>query len=260
MSEPPPQAPDAPRLDGAVALVTGATRGLGLAVARAFAARGASLVLAARDGSLLRTLTRSFREAGAPDVLAVTGDVAAPEVPARIAGAIRDRFGRLTSLVNNAGRLGPRVPIAEYPDAEWDATLAVNLTAPFRLIRACFPLLLTAAAAGGPAPTIVNVSSGVGRVGKAHWGAYAVSKFGVEGLTQVLAAEVGELTVLAINPGPTRTAMRAVAYPEEDPATLTPPEEVARVFVWAAGSPEARRHHGQSLDAQALLEAWRSTP
>jgi NAD(P)-dependent dehydrogenase (short-subunit alcohol dehydrogenase family) len=109
------------------------------------------------------------------------------------------------------------------------------------------------------------VTSGVGRVGKARWGAYAVSKFGLEGLTQVLAAELAEgppdappaITVLAINPGPTRTAMRAAAYPAEDPATVTPPDEVARVFVWAAGHPDARLHHGESLDAEVLLEAWR---
>jgi NAD(P)-dependent dehydrogenase (short-subunit alcohol dehydrogenase family) len=261
----PPPAPDAIRLDGAVALVTGATRGLGAAVARAFAARGASLVLTARDGVLLRTVVRSLHAAGAPEVLPVAGDLADPDVVRRAADAARARFGRLTCLVNNAARLGPRVAIADYPEAEWDATLAVNLTAPFRLIRACLPLLRAAATPGGLGPTIINVSSGVGRRGKARWGAYAVSKFGIEGLTQVLAADLADgppdapppVVALAINAGPTRTAMRAAAYPQEDPATVTPPEEVARVFVWAAGSPDARVYHGQTVDAQAILAAWR---
>jgi NAD(P)-dependent dehydrogenase (short-subunit alcohol dehydrogenase family) len=192
-----------------------------------------------------------------------------------VASAVRDRFGRLTCLVNNAGRLGPRVPIADYPEAEWDATIAANLTAPFRLIRACLPLLRRETMAdGAPAPgfreagaraaTIVNVTSGVGRVGRPRWGAYAASKFGLDGLTQVLAAELAEgppdapppITVLAINPGPTRTAMRAAAYPQEDPATVASPDDIARVFVWAVGHPEAHVHHGESLDAQALLAAW----
>ncbi len=111
--------------------------------------------------------------------------------------------------------------------------------------------------------SIINLSSGVGRTGKARWGAYAVSKFGIEGLTQVLAAETAtpgqpqRLVVLAVNPGPTRTAMRAAAYPEEDPATVAPPEAVARVLVWAAGHPDATARHGASLDARTLLDEWR---
>jgi NAD(P)-dependent dehydrogenase (short-subunit alcohol dehydrogenase family) len=242
-------------MDGAVALVTGASRGLGAAVARAFAARGASLVVAARDGSLLRERARGFQAAGAPEVVPVAVDLTAADGPPRLALAARERFGRVTCLVNNAGRLGPRVPLADYADAEWDATLAVNLTAPFRLIKALLPLLRAA----GPGATVLNVSSGAGRVGKARWGAYAVSKFGIEGLTQVLAAEVraegSPVTVLAINPGATRTQMRAAAYPDEDPRTVPLPDEVAQAFVWAAASPEARARHGESLEARDLLRA-----
>ncbi len=253
-----------PRLDGAVALVTGASRGLGEAIARAFARQGAALALVARDGARLAALARDLEAAGSPGVLTVAADLTAPQAPQRLASAVRERFGRLTCLVNNAGRLGPRVLLVDYPDDEWELTLAVNVTAPFRLVKACLPLLRLPGGPG-PAPSLINVSSGVGRVGRARWGAYAVSKFAIEGLTQVLAAEVSPepsagspgLLVLALNPGPTRTAMRAEAYPEEDPATLPPPEEIAPVFVWAAGSPAARRHHGQSLDAQALLAAWR---
>ncbi len=243
------------RLDGAVALVTGASRGLGAAVARLFASRGAALALVARDGGLLRNEARALLAAGAQEALPIPADLADPGAPARIADTVRSRFGRLTCLVNNAGRLGPRVPIADYPDAEWDATLAVNLSAPFRLVKACLPLLR---AESPRFASIVNVSSGVGRTGKARWGAYAVTKFAIEGLTQVLAAETGGsgLVVLAINPGPLRTAMRAAAYPQEDPATVTPPEEVARVFLWAAAHPEARARHGASLDAPSLLAGW----
>lgn len=245
------------RLDGAVALVTGASRGLGAAVARLFASRGAALVTVARDGGLLRTQARSLLAAGAPEVAPLAADLADPGAPTRIAEAVRGRFGRLTCLVNNAGRLGPRVPIAEYPEAEWEATLNVNLTAPFRLIKACLPLLRPYGSAGFA--SVLNVSSGVGRIGKARWGAYAVSKFGIEGLTQVLAAETTGtgLLVSAVNPGPTRTAMRAAAYPEEDPATVAPPEEIAKVLLWAAAHPEAPATHGKTLDAPDLLARWR---
>lgn len=243
------------RLDGAVALVTGASRGLGAAVARLFASRGAALALVARDGALLRSQARRLLAAGAPDVLPLAADLADPGAPARVAAAVRDRFGRLTCLVNNAGRLGPRVPLAEYPDAEWEATLAVNLTAPFRLIKACLPLLRADAPAFA---SIINLSSGVGRTGKARWGAYAVSKFGIEGLTQVLAAETAGsgLVVLAVNPGPTRTGMRAAAYPEEDPATVPAPETVARALLFTAAHPDAAARHGESLDAPRLLADW----
>jgi NAD(P)-dependent dehydrogenase (short-subunit alcohol dehydrogenase family) len=176
-------------------------------------------------------------------------DVADRDQVKDLAGEIMRRFGRLHVLVNNASLLGPRVPLVEYPEEEWEAVIAVNLTGPFLVTKACLPLM-TAAGEG----SIINVSSGVGRIGKPRWGAYAASKFGLEGLTQVLAAELEPLhiRVNAVNPGGTRTAMRAAAYPEEDPLTLPTPEQVTPVFVYLA-SDESRKITGQSLEARDFL-------
>ena len=152
---------------------------------------------------------------------------------------------KLDVLVHSAGILGPKIPLDSYPAEDWDEVIQVNLTAPFLLTQALLPLLRK-----GFHPSVTFISSGVGRVGRAEWGAYAVSKFGVEGLTQVWADELqGEnIRVNAVNPGGTRTQMRAAAYPEEDPKTLPTPEEISPVFVWLARSDTTI--NGQSLEAR----------
>jgi NAD(P)-dependent dehydrogenase (short-subunit alcohol dehydrogenase family) len=148
-------------------------------------------------------------------------------------------------LVHSAGTLGVKVPLAEYPTEVWDEVIHLNLTVPFLLTKALLPLLRK-----GDRPSVVFVSSGAGRRGRGGWGAYSVSKFGVEGLTQVWADELRRegIRVNAVNPGGTRTRMRALAYPEEDPETLPTPDEVAPVFVWLARADT--RVTGQSLDAR----------
>jgi NAD(P)-dependent dehydrogenase (short-subunit alcohol dehydrogenase family) len=179
-------------------------------------------------------------------------DLANAEDIRRLIATVRGRFGRLDVLVNNAGILGPHARLADYPDDDWDAVVAVNLTAVFRVSKAALPLM----SRGG---SIINVSSGVGRVGRAGWGAYCVSKFGVEGMTQVLAEELRDqgIRVNAVNPGGTRTAMRAAAYPDEDPETLPTPDDLVPIFVFLA-SAESEGMTGRSLDARG----WRpvSTP
>jgi len=236
------------RLTGKVALVTGGSRGVGKAVAAAYAAEGADVVVVARDRHRLEAAAAEIRKEGRR-VVAFLADVAERGKPQALGGLIRREFGRLDVLVNNASSLGPRVPILEYPEEEWERVIAVNLHGPFFVIKACLPVMM--ATGGG---SIINVSSGVGRVGKPRWGAYAVSKFGVEGLTQVLAAELQPfgIRVNAVNPGGTRTAMRATAYPEEDPLTLPTPEEITPVFVYLA-SDESRGVTGQSLEARDFL-------
>jgi NAD(P)-dependent dehydrogenase (short-subunit alcohol dehydrogenase family) len=236
------------RLTGKVALVTGGSRGIGKAVAAAYAAEGADVVVVARDRHRLEAAAAEIRKEGRR-VVAFLADVAERGKAHALGGLIRREFGRLDVLVNNASSLGPRVPILEYPEEEWERVIAVNLHGPFFVIKACLPVMM--ATGGG---SIINVSSGVGRVGKPRWGAYAVSKFGVEGLTQVLAAELQPfgIRVNAVNPGGTRTAMRATAYPEEDPLTLPTPEEITPVFVYLA-SDESRGVTGQSLEARDFL-------
>ena len=176
--------------------------------------------------------------------VAVPADLTRREDVACLVEAIRERFGRLDVLVNNAGILGAHAPIAEYPEDAWDVVVAANLTAVFRLTKAALPLMPH----GG---SIINVSSSVGRIGRAGWGAYSVSKFGVEGLSQVLADELRErgIRVNTVNPGGTRTAMRAAAYPDEDSLTLPSPDDVTPIFVYLA-SDESLDVTGRAFDAR----------
>jgi len=236
-------------LTGRVALITGASQGIGQAVAAAFGREGAALVLCARQPGPLEHVAAALRGQGV-DVLALSADLSRGPDIAALAEAARKRFGRLHVLVNNASALGPMVPLADYPLEAWETVLAVNLTGPFLLTRACLPLLR--AAGGG---SVINVSSGVGRAGRKGWGAYAVSKFGLEGLTQVLADELREerIRVNAVNPGGTRTAMRAAAVPGEDPATLPTPEAITPVFLYLA-SEASREVTGKSLDARDWID------
>ncbi|HXG52336.1 MAG TPA: SDR family NAD(P)-dependent oxidoreductase [candidate division Zixibacteria bacterium] len=237
-------------LAGKTALVTGASRGIGKAVALAFARAGAAVLICARGVEALRAAEAELRGAGAT-VIAVGADVGRAEDVDELMRAARERFGGLDILVNNASLLGPRVAIVEYPRAAWEEVLRVNLTGPFLLIQEALRIMIPRRSG-----SIINVSSGVGRVGKPRWGAYCASKFALEGLTQMVAEEVREygVRVNSVNPGPTRTAMRAAAYPEEDPLSLPAPEEIAGVFVYLASDASAAVT-GQALEARD----WRKT-
>jgi len=236
------------RLKGKVALVTGGSQGIGRAVAAAYAREGATVIVTARHLERLEAAAAEIRKGGG-NVVPLRADVADRQQVQQLAGEIKRRFDGLHVLVNNASLLGPRVPILEYPEEDWEAVVAVNLHGPFFVIKACLPLMIPTG--GG---SIINVSSGVGRIGKPRWGAYAASKFALEGLTQLLAAELQPLhiRVNAVNPGGTRTGMRAAAYPEEDPLTLPTPEQITPVFVYLA-SDESRDVTGQSLEARDFL-------
>ena len=236
------------RLQGKVALVTGGSQGIGRAVAAAYAREGATVILTARHRERLEAAAAEIRKGGG-DVVPLRADVVDRQQVQQLAGEVKRRFDGLHVLVNNASLLGPRVPILEYPEEDWEAVVAVNLHGPFFVIKACLPLMIPTG--GG---SIINVSSGVGRIGKPRWGAYAASKFALEGLTQLLAAELQPLhiRVNAVNPGGTRTGMRAAAYPEEDPLTLPTPEQITPVFVYLA-SDESRDVTGQSLEARDFL-------
>ena len=238
------------RLQGKAALITGASRGIGRGIAEAFAREGASVFLCARGEEALRDAARELEAAGA-SVSYRAADVSDPKDAERLVASALERFPDLEILVNNASILGRRAPIAETDVATWDEVLRVNTSSLFYVTRPLIPHLVARGRG-----SIVNVSSSVGRKGKPNWGAYAVSKFGLEGFTQVVAAELepSGVRVNSVNPGATRTDMRAEAYPEEDPLSLPTPEEIAEIFVHLA-SDESRSVTGQTFEARDYLKA-----
>ncbi|TCJ18132.1 SDR family oxidoreductase [Rubrobacter taiwanensis] len=230
-------------MEGKTVLITGASRGLGKALALACAREGADLVLNSRSAESLEPVTVEATGFGVR-VMQAPGDVTDSGFVERMVSEAAERFGRIDVLYNNAGILGPRVEIVEYPEDEWRAVLEANLTGPFLVSKAVIPHMPE----GG---SIVNVTSGVSVEGRAKWGAYSVSKFGLEGLTQILAAELQErgIRVNSVDPGGMRTEMRAAAYPDEDPMTRIPPEENTDVFLYLA-SDDSRGVTGRRFKAQ----------
>jgi NAD(P)-dependent dehydrogenase (short-subunit alcohol dehydrogenase family) len=235
-------------LEGKVAMITGASQGLGRALALAFAREGARVVINSRSEETIRPVAEEAESLSA-EVLALAADVSRSADGERLVSAAAERYGRIDVLVNNAGVLGPRVPIEEYPEDEWRLVIDANLTGPFLVTKAAIPHMPE----GG---SIINVVSGVSVEGRAGWGAYSVSKFGVEGLTQILAAELEEhgIRANAVDPGGMRTGMRAAAYPEEDPLTRMTPEENTDIFLYLA-SDESRGVTGQRFKAQEFQRA-----
>jgi NAD(P)-dependent dehydrogenase (short-subunit alcohol dehydrogenase family) len=235
-------------LEGKVAVITGASQGLGKALALAYAEEGARLVINSRSEERIRPVAEEAVSSGA-EVLGVAADVSQSADVERLVGAAVERFGHVDVLVNNAGLLGPRVAIEEYPEDEWRRVIDANLTGPFLVSKAAIPHMPEGA-------SIINVVSGVSVEGRAGWGAYSVSKFGVEGLTQILAAELKErgIRANAVDPGGMRTEMRAAAYPDEDPMTRITPEENTDVFLYLA-SDQSRGVTGERFKAQEFRRA-----
>ena len=240
--------PRADLLAGRVILVTGAGDGIGRAAALAYAEHGADVVLLGRTEAKLEAVFDDIEAHTDTRPVVVPADLAhaTEDAAATLYHALKREYGRLDGILHNAGLLGSRAPIADYPVADWLAVMQVNVNAAFIVTRALMPLL-----AASPDASIVFTSSGVGRRGRADWGAYAVSKFAVEGLTEVLAEETaasGRLRVNSLNPGATRTAMRAAAYPDEDPETLPPPEDHMGLYLYLMG-PDSKGVTGQRFDA-----------
>lgn len=233
------------KLAGKIALVTGASRGIGRAVAEAFAREGAEVLLLGRDVAALEATDDAIQAAGGKASI-VPIDLRESGKIQHLSAIIAERYGRLDILVGNAGVLGDLTPLAHTVDKIWDEVLATNLTANWHLIRAMDPLLRKA-----PAGRAIFVSSGVTQHPMAYWGAYSVSKAGLEMLVKVYAAETAKtnLRVNLIDPGEVATKMHAAAFPGIDPATLAQPSQVAQLFLQAA-LPTCRVH-GEILSADA---------
>jgi len=216
------------RLAGRIALVTGASRGIGRAVAKRFAQEGADLVLIARTVGGLEELDDEIRGINGKTSLLVPLDLREFDAIDRLGQALYDRFGRLDVLVGNAGDLGTITPVGHIEPKEWQRVIDVNLTANWRLIRSLDPLLRLS-----DAGRAIFVSSAAARGARAFWGTYAISKAALEMLVTTYAEEIKQTKVRAnlIDPGRTRTGMRAQAYPGEDPMTLPTPEQIAEKFV-----------------------------
>jgi NAD(P)-dependent dehydrogenase (short-subunit alcohol dehydrogenase family) len=238
------------RLEGKAALITGASRGIGLGIAEAYVREGASIFLCARGEKALFEAAKKLEAEGAA-VGYRSADVSDPGDAEVLVASALERFPDLEILVNNASILGKRAPLAELDVETWDEVIRVNTSSLFYVTRPLIPHLVSRG--GG---SVINVSSSVGRKGKPNWGAYAVSKFGLEGFTQVLAAELepNGVRVNSVNPGATRTDMRAAAYPDEDPLTLPTPEEISEIFIRLA-SDESRSVTGQTFEARDYLKA-----
>ena len=213
-------------------LITGASRGIGRAVATAFAAQGAHLILVARTQGGLEEADDEVRRAGGTATL-VPLDLADGDTVDKLGPSLFARFPHLDVLVSNAGILGPITPLSHVPDKDWAEVLTLNLTANWRLIRTLEPLLKRSAAGRA-----IFVTSGAAAHPRAYWGPYAASKAALEALVKTWAAELANTPVRVnlLNPGRVRTAMRAKAYPGEDPGTLPAPSDVAQRFVELAAA------------------------
>jgi NAD(P)-dependent dehydrogenase (short-subunit alcohol dehydrogenase family) len=242
--------PGPTELQGRVIAVTGASSGIGRAVALSCAAHAAQVILIGRSAAKLEAVHAEIAAAGAPEASIAVLDLeqAVARDYDQVADAVLERYGRLDGLLHNAGLLGTLTPIEHYDVPTWCRVMHVNVTAAFALTQVLIPALKKSADA-----SVLFTSSSVGRTGRAYWGAYAVSKFALEGLSQVLAAElenVSQVRVNVINPGRTRTAMRRQAYPAEDIASVAEPAAITAAYLALLG-PASRGVTGASFDAQA---------
>ncbi|HET6159847.1 MAG TPA: SDR family NAD(P)-dependent oxidoreductase [Dongiaceae bacterium] len=215
-------------LAGRICLVTGASRGIGRAVAKRYAQEGADLILTARTVGALEELDDEIRAINGKTSLLVPMDLRNFDTIDQLGAGLYERYGKLDVLVGNAGVLGQMSPLTHIEPKAWQEVIDVNLTANWRLIRSLDPLLRQSEAGRA-----IFVSSGVAQGPRAYWGTYAISKAAIEMLVGIYAKENLQSTIRAnlIDPGRIRTRMRATAYPGEDPMTLPAPEDVTEPFV-----------------------------
>lgn len=233
-------------LEDRVVLVTGAGDGIGRAAALAYAAHAATVVLLGKTVAKLESLYDEIEAAGGPEpaIYPMHLEGASPHDYEELAHVIDVNFGQLDGILHNAATLPYLSRIKDYEAEDWVRILQVNLTAPFLMTQACLPLLERSDDA-----SVIFTTDEAGHRGKAFWGAYGVSKFGIEGLTQTLAAELenSSIRVNCIDPGPTRTSLRRRIFPGEDEATLKSPATPMPLYLWAMG-PDSRGSTGKRLN------------
>lgn len=238
-------------LQDKVILVTGAGDGIGKSAALSFAEHGATVILLGRTVTKLEAVYDEIEGKGwpKPAIVPLNLEGAAEKDYDDVATSIEDEFGRIDGILHNAALLGNLTPMDQYEVPVWNQLMQVNVTAPFILTKTLIPLLRQSDDA-----SVVFTSSSVGRKGRAFWGAYAVSKFANEGMMQVLADELDDdhqnIRVNSINPGATRTSMRASAYPAENPIHNPTPEEIMPVYLYLMGKDSAGIT-GKAFDAQS---------
>ncbi|MBU2671085.1 MULTISPECIES: YciK family oxidoreductase [Hafnia] len=235
-------------LHNRIILVTGAGDGIGREAALTYARHGAQLILLGRTLSKLQAVKQEIHQLGLAPAATVEFDLltAAPADYQKLADELAAAYPHLDGVLNNAGLLGTINPLAEQDYQEFCDVMQVNVNASLLLTQAVLPLLLKS-----PSASLIFTSSSVGRTGRAGWGAYAISKFATEGMMQVLADEYKNthLRVNCINPGGTRTSMRASAFPDEDPQKLKTPADIMPLYLYLMGD-DSRRKTGMSFDAQ----------
>lgn len=241
--------PPADLLSNRIILITGAGDGIGRAVALACAAHGATVVLLGRTTGKLEAVYDEIEKAGYPQaaIYPMNLEGSTPKDYVDLAVTLDREFGRLDGLLHNAAILGGLAPVAHQDVDLWFKVMQVNLNAPFLLTRACLSLLLKSADA-----SVIFTSDRVGRTGRAYWGAYGVSKFGVEGLSQILAQELETNTTVRVNsidPGAVRTRLRTLAYPGENALANPPPETIVDAYLYLLG-PGSRGVTGRQFAAQ----------
>ncbi len=236
-------------LQDKIILITGAGDGMGKAAAIEYASQGASVILLGRDIKNLDKTHEIIISKNAPSPMISLMDLSKADGNdyQELADNLINKYGRLDGLLLNAAILGDRSPISQYDVSTWVNTIHVNLTSQFILTKSLLPSLEKSKSA-----SVIFTTSGVGKIGKAFWGAYSVSKFGVEGLCQILADEYqNDKTIRfnCINPGSIQTKMRKSAYPLEDPKKLLTPEDILDKYVWLM-SDSSKEVDGQSIDCQ----------
>lgn len=236
-------------LQDRVILVTGAGDGIGKAAALAYAQHGAQVILLGRTISKLEATYDAITAHNYPEPAILPLDLAGATWPdyQKMADVIYNNFGRLDGILHNAGILGNLSPVQAYNPELWQQVMHVNFNAQVMLQQACLALMSESEDAA-----VIFTSSGVGRQGRAFWGAYATSKFATEGFVQVLAHELentSNIRVNSLNPGATRTQMRSNAYPAENPNSLRTPTEIMGTYLYLMG-PDSRGITGQKFNAQ----------